>query len=163
MTEIYDYLRLLYARVGIPHCPKCGREIQQQTIDQMVDQVMDPARRAAACRCWPPWCGSARASTPKFWKTAQKHGYVRVKIDGELYELDDLPTLDKKKKHTIEIVVDRLIVRNSDEFRTRLARHPGDRRQGGGGAGAGRLVRQGNDAVFPATTPAPTAAYPSKN
>ena len=120
VTEIYDYLRLLWARIGIPHCPKCGREIKPA--DRRPDRGSgdDPARGPAKCRCWRPWCGSARASMPKCWRTARKHGYVRVRIDGELYELDDQPELDKKKKHNIEIVVDRLIVRSSDEFRTRL-------------------------------------------
>ena len=121
VTEIHDYLRLLYARVGVPHCPKCGREIKQQTIDQMVDQVMalpGGTEAAAAGACGPRAQGRARQ---RCWRTRRSSGYVRVRIDGELYELDDPPTLDKKKKHNIEIVVDRLIVRNSDEFRSRLA------------------------------------------
>ena len=120
VTEIYDYLRLLYARIGVPHCPKCGREIKQQTIDQMVDQVMT-LPEGQKMQVLAPVVRERKGEHAKMLEAAQKHGYVRVKIDGELYELDDLPALDKKKKHSIEIVIDRLIVRNSDEFRTRLA------------------------------------------
>ncbi|MCI5957915.1 MAG: excinuclease ABC subunit UvrA [Clostridiales bacterium] len=120
VTEIYDYLRLLYARVGVPHCPKCGREIKQQTIDQMVDQVM-AYPEGQRLQLLAPVVRERKGEHTKLLEDAQKRGYVRVRIDGELYELDDLPALDKKKKHTIEIVVDRLIVRATDEFRQRLA------------------------------------------
>ena len=120
VTEIYDYLRLLYARVGVPHCPKCGREIKQQTIDQMADQVM-AYPEGQRLQLLAPVVRERKGEHTKLLEDAQKRGYVRVRIDGELYELDDLPTLDKKKKHTIEIVVDRLIVRATDEFRQRLA------------------------------------------
>ncbi len=120
VTEIYDYLRLLYARVGVPHCPKCGKEIKQQTIDQMVDQVMDQPE-GQKLQVLAPVVRSRKGEHTKLLENAQKRGFVRVKIDGELYELDDLPILDKKLKHSIEIVVDRLIVRNSDDFRKRLA------------------------------------------
>ncbi|NLO86568.1 MAG: excinuclease ABC subunit UvrA [Clostridiales bacterium] len=120
VTEIYDYLRLLYARIGVPHCPKCGKEIKQQTIDQMVDQVLlqpDGQRMQVLA----PIVRGRKGEHTKLLENAQKQGYVRVKIDGEMYELDELPTLDKKKKHNIEIVVERLIVRDTPEFRKRLA------------------------------------------
>ncbi len=120
VTEIYDYLRLLYARVGVPHCPKCGREIKQQTIDQMADQVM-AYPEGQRLQLLAPVVRARKGEHVKLLEDAQKRGYVRVRIDGELYELDDLPTLDKKKKHNIEIVVDRLVVRPTDEFRQRLA------------------------------------------
>lgn len=120
VTEIYDYLRLLYARVGVPHCPKCGREIKQQTIDQMADQVM-AYPEGQRLQLLAPVVRARKGEHAKLLEDAQKRGYVRVRIDGELYELDDLPTLDKKKKHNIEIVVDRLVVRPTDEFRQRLA------------------------------------------
>ena len=120
VTEIYDYLRLLYARVGVPHCPKCGREIRQQTIDQMADQVM-AYPEGQRLQLLAPVVRARKGEHTKLLEDAQKRGFVRVRIDGELYELDDTPALDKKKKHDIEIVVDRLIVRPSDEFRQRLA------------------------------------------
>ena len=120
VTEIYDYLRLLYARVGVPHCPKCGREIRQQTIDQMADQVM-AYPEGQRLQLLAPVVRARKGEHTKILEDAQKRGFVRVRIDGELYELDDTPQLDKKKKHDIEIVVDRLIVRPSDEFRQRLA------------------------------------------
>ena len=100
VTEIYDYLRLLWARVGTPHCPICGKEIKQQTIDQMVDQVMT-LPEGQKMQVLAPVVRERKGEHAKILEAAQKHGYVRVKIDGELYELDDLPTLDKKKKHTI--------------------------------------------------------------
>ncbi len=120
VTEIYDYLRLLYARVGVPHCPKCGREIKQQTVDQMVEQVM-AFPEGQRLQLLSPVVRARKGEHTKLLEDAQKRGFVRVRIDGELYELDDLPRLDKKLKHSIEIVVDRLIVRSTDEFRQRLA------------------------------------------
>lgn len=120
VTEIHDYLRLLWARIGVPHCPECGREIRQQTVDEMVDivcrnpegtrmQVLSPAVRGRK--------GEHRELLEK----ARKNGFVRARIDGELYELDDPPKLDKNRKHSIDIVVDRLILRAGKEFRQRLA------------------------------------------
>ncbi|MDD6041311.1 MAG: excinuclease ABC subunit UvrA, partial [Clostridia bacterium] len=120
VTEIYDYLRLLYARVGIPHCPKCGREIRQQTIDQMVEQVM-AYPEGQRMQLLAPVVRQRKGEHTKLMDDAQKRGYVRVRIDGEVYDLDERPTLDKKLKHDIEIVVDRLVIRPSDEFRQRLA------------------------------------------
>ncbi len=120
VTEIYDYLRLLYARVGIPHCPQCGKEIKQQTIDQMVDQVMlNP--EGAKFQVLAPIVRARKGEHTKLMEDALKRGYVRVKIDGEMYELDDLPSLDKKLKHSLEIVIDRLILKNDEDFRKRLA------------------------------------------
>jgi excinuclease ABC subunit A len=120
VTEIYDYLRLLYARVGIPHCPKCGKEIKQQTIDQMVDQIMlfpDSTKMQVLA----PMVRQRKGEHQKVLEDAHKQGYVRVKIDGGTYELDDLPKLDKKIKHDVSVVIDRLVVRDSDDFRRRLA------------------------------------------
>ncbi|MDD3212694.1 MAG: excinuclease ABC subunit UvrA [Eubacteriales bacterium] len=120
VTEIYDYLRLLYARVGVPHCPKCGKEIKQQTIDQMVDQIMLLAE-GTKMQILAPVVRQRKGEHQKLLEDAQKQGYVRVKIDGEMYELDDPPVLDKKRKHDVSIVIDRLIVRDSDDFRRRLS------------------------------------------
>ena len=120
VTEIYDYLRLLYARVGIPHCPKCGREIKQQTIDQMIDQVMQNPE-GQKLQLLAPLVRGRKGEHRVLLEGAQKRGFVRVRIDGEMYELDDTPQLDKKLKHTIEIVIDRLVIRNSEDFRKRLA------------------------------------------
>ncbi len=120
VTEIYDYLRLLYARIGIPHCPVCGKEIKQQTIDQMVDQVMLQPE-GSKLQVLSPIVRARKGEHTKLMEDAAKRGYVRVKIDGEMYELDDLPTLDKKRKHDIEIVIDRLVLRNDENFRKRLA------------------------------------------
>ena len=120
VTEIYDYLRLLYARVGIPHCPKCGREIKQQTIDQMVEQVMAHPE-GQRMQLLAPIIRQRKGEHTKLMDDAQKRGYVRVRIDGEVYDLDERPVLDKKLKHDIEIVVDRLVIRPTDEFRQRLA------------------------------------------
>ena len=83
VTEIYDYLRLLWARIGVPHCPKCGRRYASRTIDQIVDQVM-AGRRGRASRCWPPSCARARAEHAKVFEDARKSGYVRVRVDGNV-------------------------------------------------------------------------------
>ncbi len=120
VTEVYDYLRLLYARAGIPHCPQCGKEIRQQTVDQMVDQIL-LQEEGTRMQVLAPVVRGRKGEHEKLMKDAQKQGYVRVVIDGEMYELDDTPQLDKKKKHDISIVIDRLIIRNSDDFRKRLA------------------------------------------
>ncbi len=120
VTEVYDYLRLLYARIGIPHCPVCGKEIKQQTIDQMVDQVfLQP--EGARLQVLAPIVRERKGEHTKLMEDAAKRGYVRVRIDGQLYELDDLPALDKKVKHSIELVIDRLVLRQDDDFRKRLA------------------------------------------
>ena len=110
VTEIYDYLRLLWARVGTPHCPICGKEIQQQTIDQIIDQVMTlPA--ATRIQVLAPVIRGKKGEHQKIFEDARKSGYVRVRVDGSLYELTEEIKLDKNKKHNIEVVVDRLVIR----------------------------------------------------
>ena len=118
VTEIYDYLRLLYARIGIPHCPVCGREIKQQTVDQMVDRVLELPERSRI-QVMAPIVRRRKGEHAKEFEAARKSGYVRVRIDGNMYELSEEIKLEKNKKHTIEIVVDRLIVR--EDIRSRLS------------------------------------------
>ncbi len=120
VTEIHDYLRLLWARIGIPHCPKCGREIKQQTVDQMVDAVL-AYPEGTRMQVLSPIVRAKKGEHAKLLSDAAKSGFVRVRIDGQVYEIDDTPALDKKKKHSIELVVDRLIVRPGKDFRQRLA------------------------------------------
>ncbi|MDD6682551.1 MAG: excinuclease ABC subunit UvrA [Clostridiales bacterium] len=110
VTEIYDYLRLLYARTGVPHCPQCGKEIKQQTIDQMVDAIL-ALPEGAKLQIMAPVVRARKGEHVKLLEDARKGGFVRVRIDGEMYELDDVPQLDKQKKHQIDLVVDRLVVR----------------------------------------------------
>ncbi len=110
VTEIYDYLRLLYARIGVPHCPVCGREIRQQTVDQMVDKVMELPERTKI-QILAPIVRGKKGMHQKEFERARKSGYVRVRVDGNLYELTEEIVLEKNKKHNIEIVVDRLLVR----------------------------------------------------
>ena len=117
VTEIYDYLRLLYARIGIPHCPVCGKEIRQQTIDQMVDKVLSLPERTKI-QVLAPVVRGKKGMHQKELERARKSGFVRVRVDGSLYELTEEITLDKNKKHNIEIVVDRLVIR--DDIQTRL-------------------------------------------
>ena len=118
VTEIYDYLRLLFARVGIPHCPKCGREIQEQSVDQVVDSLL-ALQDGAKVVLLSPVVGSRKGEHQKILEDARRMGYVRVRVDGEIRALDEQITLDRKKKHTIEIVVDRLVV--APENRRRFA------------------------------------------
>jgi len=110
VTEIYDYLRLLWARVGTPHCPKCGKEIKQQTIDQIVDQVLS-LPEATRIQILAPVIRGKKGEHQKIFEDARKSGYVRVRVDGSLYDLSEEIKLDKNKKHSIEVVVDRLIIR----------------------------------------------------
>ena len=110
VTEIYDYLRLLWARVGTPHCPKCGREIKQQTIDQIIDQVMT-LPEATRIQVLSPVVRGKKGEHAKIFEDARKSGYVRVRADGSLYDLTEEIKLDKNRKHSIEIVVDRLVIR----------------------------------------------------
>ncbi len=117
VTEIHDYLRLLYARIGTPHCPKCGREINQQTVDQMVDQITALPERTRL-QILAPVVRARKGEHARVLESMRREGYVRARIDGEVYDLDDAPALDKKKKHTIEIVIDRLILR--PDIKTRL-------------------------------------------
>ena len=111
VTEIYDYLRLLWARVGTPHCPKCGKEIQQQTIDQIIDQVM-ALPEATRIQIMAPVVRGKKGTHQKLLEDARKSGYVRCRVDGSLYDLSETIELDKNKKHSIEIVVDRLVIKS---------------------------------------------------
>ena len=116
VTEIYDYLRLLYARIGIPHCPKCGKEIKKQTVDQMVDQVME-MEQGTKIQLLAPVVRGRKGTHAKLFERAKKSGYVRVRVDGNLYELSEDIALDKNIKHNIEIIVDRLVVKPGIEKR----------------------------------------------
>lgn len=116
VTEIYDYFRLLYARIGIPHCPKCGKEIKKQTVDQMVDQIME-LPEGTKIQLLAPVVRGRKGRHEKLLEKAKKSGYVRVRIDGNLYELSEEIVLDKNIKHNIEIIVDRLIVRDGIQKR----------------------------------------------
>ena len=116
VTEIYDYLRLLYARIGTPHCPKCGREIKKQTVDQMVDQIMALPERTRI-QLLAPVVRGRKGRHEKVLEQAKKSGYVRVRIDGNQYELSEEIGLDKNIKHNIEIIVDRLVIREGIETR----------------------------------------------
>lgn len=116
VTEIYDYFRLLYARVGIPHCPKCGREIKKQTVDQMTDQIMS-LPEGSKIQILAPVVRGRKGTHAKLLEKAKKSGFVRVRVDGNMYELSENITLDKNIKHNIEIVVDRLIVKPGIEKR----------------------------------------------
>lgn len=118
VTEVYDYLRLLYARIGIPHCPVCGREIKQQTVDQMVDRILELPERSRI-QVMAPVVRRRKGEHVKEFEAARKSGYVRVRVDGNMYELTEEIKLEKNKKHTIEIVVDRLVVR--EDIRSRLS------------------------------------------
>ncbi len=116
VTEIYDYFRLLYARIGSPHCPKCGKEIKKQTVDQMVDQIME-LPEGAKIQLLAPVVRGRKGRHEKLFERAKKSGYVRVRVDGNLYELSEEISLDKNIKHNIEIIVDRLVVRPGIEKR----------------------------------------------
>ena len=120
VTEIHDYLRLLWARAGVPHCPHCGREIRKQTVDEIVDLAAS-GEEGERMQILSPLVRGRKGEHRDLLENARKSGYVRVRIDGKMYDLEDTPDLDKKKKHTIEIVVDRLIRRDTKEFRQRLA------------------------------------------
>ncbi len=116
VTEIYDYFRLLYARIGIPHCPKCGKEIKKQTVDQMVDQIMELPERTRI-QLLAPVVRGRKGTHVKLFEKARKSGYVRARVDGSLYELSEPIELDKNLKHNIEIIVDRLVVKEGIEKR----------------------------------------------
>ena len=116
VTEIYDYLRLLYARVGIPHCPRCGRVIERQTVDQIVDQLMEMPDRTRI-QLLAPIVRGRKGEHVKVLQNARRSGYVRVRIDDHLYDLSEEIKLEKNKKHNIEIVVDRLMIREGIERR----------------------------------------------
>ncbi|MGF7398481.1 excinuclease ABC subunit UvrA [Thermoanaerobacterium thermosaccharolyticum] len=116
VTEIYDYLRLLYARIGIPHCPKCGKEISMQTVDQMVDRVMK-LKEGSRIQILSPIVRGRKGEYQKLIEDIKKSGYVRVRIDGILYDLGEEIKLEKNKKHTIEVVIDRVIIKSHIESR----------------------------------------------
>ncbi len=116
VTEIYDYLRLLYARIGIPHCPVCGKEIRQQTTDQIIDRIL-MMEQGTRFMILAPVVRDQKGMHEKVFSDAKKRGYVRVRVDGNLYDLSETITLDKNKKHSIEIVVDRLVLREGIESR----------------------------------------------
>ncbi len=116
VTEIYDYFRLLYARIGVPHCPKCGKEIRKQTIDEMVDQILSMPERTKI-QLLAPVVRGRKGEHAKVLENARKSGYVRVRVDGNLYELSEEIKLDKNIKHNIEIVVDRLVIKQGIEKR----------------------------------------------
>ena len=117
VTEIYDYLRLLYARIGIPHCPKCGKEIKKQTIDQIVDQICELEEKTKI-QILAPIVRDRKGEHIKVLENAKKSGYIRVRVDGNIYDLSEKITLEKNKKHNIEIVVDRLVIR--EDIKKRL-------------------------------------------
>ena len=116
VTEIYDYFRLLYARIGIPHCPKCGKPISRQTVDQMADRIME-FKEVTKFQLLAPIVRGRKGRHEKIFSNARRSGYVRVRVDGNIYDLEEEITLDKNKKHNIEIVVDRLAVRPGIEKR----------------------------------------------
>ena len=117
-TEIYDYLRLMYARIGIPHCPVCGREIRQQTVDQIVDQVLT-LPEGTKIQVLAPVVRAKKGEHQKELESASKSGFVRVRVDGIIYDLSEKIKPEKNKKHTIEVVVDRLVIR--PDIRSRLS------------------------------------------
>ncbi len=118
VTEIYDYLRLLYARVGVPHCPKCGKKITQQTLDQIVEQIIS-LPEGSRVQVLAPMVRGKKGEHQKIFENAKKSGYVRVRVDGIIYDLSEVIELEKQKKHNIEIVVDRLLIK--PDIRKRLA------------------------------------------
>ncbi len=111
VTEIYDYLRLLWARIGVPHCPKCGKEIHQQSIDQIVDQIM-ALPEGSRIQILAPVVRARKGEHVKVFEDAKKSGYVRVRVDGSIYDLSEEIKLDKNKKHNIEVIVDRLVIKS---------------------------------------------------
>ena len=116
VTEIYDYFRLLYARIGIPHCPNCGKEIKRQTVDQMVDQIMS-MEEGTKIQLLAPVVRGRKGQHEKVFERAKKAGYVRVRVDGNLYDVTEEISLDKNIKHSIEIIVDRLVVKEGIQRR----------------------------------------------
>ena len=146
VTEIYDYLRLLWARVGTPHCPKCGKEIRQQTIDQIIDQVL-ALPEGTRIQVLAPVVRGKKGEHAKVLEDARRSGYVRVRVDGSLYDLTEEIPLEKNKKHHIEIVVDRLIIRpdlgqrltDSVETASHLSGGLVHRQSAAGGAGSDLL------------------------
>ena len=118
VTEIYDYLRLLYARIGIPHCPRCGKEVKRQTVDQITDRIISLPERSRI-QILAPVVTAKKGEHKNIFENAKKSGFVRMKVDGEMYDISEPPTLKKTQKHNIEIVIDRLIVK--DDIASRLS------------------------------------------
>ena len=145
VTEIYDYLRLLWARVGTPHCPVCGKEIRQQTIDQIIDQIVS-LPEGTRIQILAPVVRGKKGEYQKVFEDARKSGYVRVRVDGMLYELTEEIKLEKNKKHNIEIIVDRLIVR--DDIRQRLTDSVETASSLSGGLVICNLLREEQDLLF---------------
>ena len=145
VTEIYDYLRLLWARVGTPHCPKCGKEIKQQTIDQIIDQVM-ALPEATRIQVMAPVIRGKKGEHQKVFEDARRSGYVRVRVDGSLYDLSEEIKPDKNKKHTIEVVVDRLVIK--DDITQRLTDSVETAVGLSGGTVLINLVRDDEDLLF---------------
>ena len=145
VTEIYDYLRLLWARVGTPHCPKCGKEIRQQTIDQIIDQVL-ALPEGTRIQVMAPVIRGKKGEHTKVFEDAKRSGYVRVRADGNLYELDEEIKLEKNKKHNIEIIVDRLIIR--PDIQQRLTDSVETASGLSGGLVVINLLREEKDLVF---------------
>lgn len=145
VTEIYDYLRLLWARAGTPHCPKCGKEIRQQTIDQIIDQVL-ALPEGTRIQVIAPVVRGKKGEHAKVFEEAKRSGYVRVRVDGNLYELDEEIKLEKNKKHSIEIIVDRLIIR--PDIRQRLTDSVETAAKLSGGLIIVNLLREEQDLSF---------------
>jgi len=145
VTEIYDYLRLLWARVGVPHCPKCGKEIRQQTIDQIIDQIM-ALPEGTRIQVLSPVVRGRKGEYAKVFEDARRSGYVRVRVDGNLYELDEEIRLEKNIKHNIEVVVDRLIVR--EDIAKRLTDSVETAAKLSGGLVTVNLLREEQDITF---------------
>ena len=145
VTEIYDYLRLLWARAGTPHCPNCGKEIRQQTIDQIIDQVL-ALPEGTQIQVMAPVIRGKKGEHAKVFEDAKRSGYVRVRVDGNLYELDEEIKLEKNKKHSIEIIVDRLIIR--PDIRQRLTDSVETAAKLSGGLVIVNLLREEKDLSF---------------
>ena len=145
VTEIYDYLRLLWARAGTPHCPNCGREIRQQTIDQIIDQVL-ALPEGTRIQVMAPVIRGKKGEHAKVFEDAKRSGYVRARVDGSLYELDEEIKLEKNKKHSIEIIVDRLIIR--PDIRQRLTDSVETAAKLSGGLVIVNLLREEKDFSF---------------
>ena len=145
VTEIYDYLRLLWARAGTPHCPNCGKEIRQQTIDQIIDQVL-ALPEGTRIQVMAPVIRGKKGEHAKVFEDAKRSGYVRARVDGSLYELDEEIKLEKNKKHSIEIIVDRLIIRT--DIRQRLTDSVETAAKLSGGLVIVNLLREEKDLSF---------------
>lgn len=145
VTEIYDYLRLLWARCGTPHCPVCGKEIRQQTIDQIIDQILE-LDEGSRIQILAPVVRARKGEYAKVFEDARKSGYVRVRVDGSLYELTEEIKLDKNKKHNIEIVVDRLVVR--PDIRQRLTDSVETASNLAGGIVVANVLQEERDLLF---------------